>query len=1149
MRKGIVGLFLACATVITLAPATAQELTSGTIAGRVVDPAGQAIANAVVIATCQFGTRTATTGADGRFILPFLRPASYAVRVEAPGGFTTVIQEDVVVGLNLRAQLAFTLEPGVRETVTVRAESPLVDIRSTSSGTNVRYDEFAGSVPLGRAFTDTYAVAPGVVSGLGTGRGNYSIGGASGLENAYLVDGVNITNSGYGGIGSYNLVHGSLGTGVTSEFLDEVQIRTGGFEAEYGQALGGIINTNVKSGTNEFKGSVAWYSTPGSLQGAERAVDLSTGNTNNIEQSVNDFAFSLGGPIVKDKVFYFFAYNPVVTTRSLRASSVLNPAFDAASAGVAAFDEGGSANGFGVSDALAFPSSVRSLERRRRANNFAAKISWALSPRHQLEFTVFGDPVKGDMGPQRGAAALTTDQDSGGGESEIDYGSTNLALKWNGVFSPRFFMEAQIARHDGKFREDSARDTWQYADIRNLLEFIRGADSYDDPGSGLVPLSLSPVTNLRGGVGLITEQDDENTQYTVKFTNIFGNHEIKYGVQYDDIRYREAASYTGPSFNIGLPVSNTFGDPVDAVDNVTGAPGSDGVQDFIFVPSQGGGLVDVRNSVGADPLVAYDSANNFRVTRARIGPQPPATTAEDTNVFMQDTWTVTPRVSIRAGLRWTRETVAGAGSFTLPFGTQVIDYFGADLRIFTPGTSTYSPDGYTFSGNWAPRIGVAWDVLGNGRSRAWLNAARYYQRVPNHLAVRAFSNEVTLGLQDFDDRDLTTPRTLGFSYPFCDDGGGGFTSCSPSGPVFTQGIDPTSVVDGTKLPYEDELSGGYAFEVTPESSLEVRAIYRTQGRALEDVQVSSVEQIQNFYYGTGYGYPYDPFGGSPGTPVSTTFPAAPFGSYMLANPGSGDAAKGSLFDFPDPTRTYRALEVIYTRRFSNNWSLFANYRLSRLTGNYEGLYRNDNGQSDPNFSTLYDFPDTPLMRGQYETGVLPTDTTHVLHVYPSYRFGDKLRIGGNLTWASGVPRTSLLAHPIYQNAGEIPGIDPVYAYWADNGVSLEVRTTSDLSTALSDPDATNPGGVFLQSYTPVRRGNLGRAPDTFNVDLHFDYPLALGTSRLSVFLDVFNVFNSRQATAFVDTVELQSGVTDPDFGAPLGYRSPRSWRVGTRWSF
>src|SRR6266571_3672049 len=227
---------------LSATPAVAQELTTGTIAGKVTDPAGSPIAGAVVIVVSESGTRTATTDANGNYILPFLRPATFTVRVEAAGGFTTAIRNDVAVGLSQRVILNFTLEPGKKETVTVTGAAPLIDVTSTATGTNLRYDEFAASIPLGRSFTDTYSVAPGVVSGIGTGRGNYAIGGASGLENSYLIDGVNITNTGFGGIGSYNIVYGSLGTGVTSEFLDQVQIKTGGFEAEYGQALGGIIN-------------------------------------------------------------------------------------------------------------------------------------------------------------------------------------------------------------------------------------------------------------------------------------------------------------------------------------------------------------------------------------------------------------------------------------------------------------------------------------------------------------------------------------------------------------------------------------------------------------------------------------------------------------------------------------------------------------------------------------------------------------------------------------------------------------------------------------------------------------------------------------------------------------------------------------------
>ena len=187
-------------------------------------------------------------------------------RAFAPGsvgnigvGFATVILKDVEVQIGRRTSLPVTLSTGKVETLTVTAEAPLIDPKATSIGENVKIDTFVENVPLGRNFSDTFAVVPGVVGGGGTGAGNYSISGSSGLENRYIIDGVDITNTGYGGIGSYNIVFGSLGTGVTYDFLEEVQVKTGGIDVEYGQATGGVINTVVKSGTNELSGAVSLY--------------------------------------------------------------------------------------------------------------------------------------------------------------------------------------------------------------------------------------------------------------------------------------------------------------------------------------------------------------------------------------------------------------------------------------------------------------------------------------------------------------------------------------------------------------------------------------------------------------------------------------------------------------------------------------------------------------------------------------------------------------------------------------------------------------------------------------------------------------------------------------------------------------------------
>jgi len=317
------------------------------------------------------------------------------------------------------------------------------------------------------------------------------------------------------------------------------------------------------------------------------------------------------------------------------------------------------------------------------------------------------------------------------------------------------------------------------------------------------------------------------------------------------------------------------------------------------------------------------------------------------------------------------------------------------------------------------------------------------------------------------------------------------------------------------------------------------------------MKVSAVEQIKNFYNGKAGGFPYDPFGGSPSAPISTAFPAQPFGADQLGNPGTSQVPSGGVFGFPKARRDYKALELIYTRRFHDHWSMFTSFRYARLIGFYEGLFRNDNLQSDPNYSSLYDFPESPLTRGQFSAGPLPTDVAQVLRVFPSYQFSNKVRVGASFNWASGTPRTSLLAHPLYENSGEIPGIDPVYAYWSGCnsaiGSPCVLSKTRSLAAALSDSEAAS--SPFLFSYTSVKRGNLGRIPDYTTLDLHADYPLVAGKFTYHFMADVFNVFNEQQVTRFDDNIELQAGVPDPDFLKPTEYQSPRTWRLALRCSF
>ena len=139
---------------------------------------------------------------------------------------------------------------GLTETVQVTGASPIIDTTSTTTGA-VLSSEMISQVPVGRRVSDTLYMAPGVSTGGSVGRANPSISGGSGLENQYVIDGVNVTNQGYGALGSYSIVFGSLGNATPFDFVKEVQVKTGGYEAEFGQSTGGVVNVVTKSGTND----------------------------------------------------------------------------------------------------------------------------------------------------------------------------------------------------------------------------------------------------------------------------------------------------------------------------------------------------------------------------------------------------------------------------------------------------------------------------------------------------------------------------------------------------------------------------------------------------------------------------------------------------------------------------------------------------------------------------------------------------------------------------------------------------------------------------------------------------------------------------------------------------------------------------------
>jgi len=1117
-------LSLCAAALLVSLTAWAQSSTTGVIEGRVRDQAGNPVGDATVTGAANRAPSATVTDSEGRYTLQNLPPGIYKVRAEA-NGKASVILDSVVVSINTRTRVDITMVEGQTETVTVTSEAPVVDTKSVTTGGNFKVANFIDQIPVGRNLAATLTLAPGVESGGGTGKGNNSISGSSGLENSYIVDGVNITSTGYGGIGTFNNVYGSLGTGVTYDFLEEVQVKTGGIDVEFGQATGGVVNTVVKSGTNDLSGAVGLYG--GAPINEYKQADLFVGAVNSQKGSWGDNAqydlgLSVGGRIVQDKLFYFVAYNPVQGKESAAIQDIPLPSnIGQGNPVLTPFDP-----------SPQYPAAVAGLQtRQRKSDNYAAKLTWYATPNHRLELSAFGDPSSGDMGVQR-FSLRNMDFAQGGGLSSIDYGANNYNLKYDAVFTPTLFMQAMIGRHDGKFEEVSGLNRSRYTDDRQLRCFL--SPNFCIPGQS----RDNAARWANGGVGFISNSTDLNDQFKAVLTWVAGNNELKGGVSYDRIEYSDHQDYSGTNIPVkfGVDIDGGGVSTAAALNNPCLDGGLDTTDCFVLLDTRGGVVANLRQS--------STGALGFRTTRGRYNPNPGPTKTDDMAVFIQDTFTFAQNWTLKAGVRAGQQKIAGEGSYTLQYylwdGNQIpVTKTPTALR----STGSGDPTTYKFDWVFAPRVGLTWDTKGDGRSKLYANVARYYERVPNDLAIRALSNESGFGTVTYNNWDLNG-ETGGIV------GAPDWQSARGLG-SFRGG--QTRVEDKTKLPYVDEYVLGWQQELGRDISVELRGIYREQGRALEDVQFNTVEATENYYAYAYFGVPgvdidTAPFPNDPGGPLG-----APFGEYVLANPGENTSA-----GFPKAIRKYYALEAILSKRFGDHWLFYGNMRFARLRGNYEGLFRNDNGQSDPNISSLFDFPNSPILAGQFQAGVLNTDRPISMKMYGSYQWDNGINLGSALSVAAGTPRTPLLAHPngFYQNSGEVPGSNPIY-YWytTTNCVGFSLcRTTGTADEFFRDAGAdTAPGSwafPHLFDYSKVGRGANGRTNTEYQIDLTLAWTKQFNRwATFSIGATCFNVLNSRETTGFDDNVELQAGVTDPDYLKQNAFMTPRNIRAYAKWSF
>jgi len=578
------GLALLVVFALVAAPAAFAQSTNGDINGRVTDETGAPLVGVTVTATpAGAGVgRNAVTDDNGSFRIPSVPAGMYKVSF-ALDGFQTVEQADVRVAIGSTQRLETKMTSTFTEELVVTSERPVVDQARTELGVNVGQDFFQ-ELATGRDYTSIARLAPGAQKDACTGDAcQTSFYGSTSAENAYYVDGVNTTG----------IELGQEGKTLNFEFIQEVQVKTGSYSAEYGRAIGGVVSVITKSGGNEFKGDVFGYydDLQDSLSGAAAVGPLAR-TTQIKEFTKSDVGLDLGGYLVKDKLWFFTAYNRVDNTEVVRAVDDFS------------FLPGAPAEG-------------DTFDRDLSRDLWAAKITWAINSSHSFYASAFGDPSE-TKGIFPGASLAATPLNFSG---TIETGATDFAVNYDGVLSDSFIVNARFSSHEEK--------SVQTGPGENVPGFI---DNTDPLGDGTVVTGfINPDGSfLESGFGFYQNQpelkrENINADATYFVDNFGGAHEFKAGYEFEDISGQQ--------------------------DNFNGGTGQR-IYRFDCNPAVrfcGNSPYYYRHRF----FTASNSLDPTTLTRADVqSPLSVGIKTENDAIYLQDTWRPTSNLTINAGVRW-----------------------------------------------------------------------------------------------------------------------------------------------------------------------------------------------------------------------------------------------------------------------------------------------------------------------------------------------------------------------------------------------------------------------------------------------------------------------------------------------------------------
>ena len=964
MRKKLLRL-LRTAPLALLFAGVAFAQTTGTLIGVVTDAStGKPVAGALIVARSPNlqGEQTVVTDANGNYRITLLPPGEYTLAVQLDG-YKPAERSDITLRMDktIRANLAVVPEAVRMEEQVVRTgAAPVVNIGSAESGSVVSR-EFMANAPVGRTVEAVSATVPTASAD------TYGVGfaGAQSPENAYILDGLNVTDPVYGTFGGNPVTQTAQPTLLTN-FIQEIDVKTGGFQPEYGRATGGVLNMVTRSGSNEFHGSVfgnftprMWVQPTGEITGA--AGEAVAWRSKPSEGAYDlDFGFEVGGPIMKDKLWFYAGFAPVITEkrdeRFLRSNVFASEGgaqCDPTVSGLDAYGRCIDSSGNYVQNRI--PGTDEIIKTGRTTYQITGKLTYLLDENNNFTVSAFGMPSSTTQFSMNSSDTRRT--------WDTDDNLIDVIGRYAGKYlDKRLILEAVAGYHQSTSKDqpsDYQKNTSTFSFFEDTnLGLIDPKAATTCLADGTDPGRCTVFDYRIGGLGYLNDTKANRLAGRVSTSylwDVAGSHNTKLGLDLERSTYRINKQYGGDVYYRVFPsiprmqVYRAYAQITD--------------------PNQVGGF-----GTTADGFQSYVPSNTSVST--------------STAVFLQDGWQLpVANLTLNYGMRWEGQTMENQ------------DYPGAN--------------GFDIMNNWAPRVQAIWDFTGNGRGKVAGTWGRFFYNIPLDMGDRAFGNEnqvryrlntacggfanaftgdAPLGSTAFD------PATVKANAAGCNvlsrTGGG-----SPVEPWYVAAIGTTAspVHPDLQGVFIDQFGGQAEYELFSDLSVGLEYNGRRQGQTIEDM---SSDDGVNYYIGNpGYGPDFT----ANGVTYSPT-------NVVTFDPATG---RDVNVKFPKPERSYDGFTVFARKNFSKSWLASASYTYSKLRGNLAGPFRSEDGQLDPGITSEYDL--ASLMSNR--NGLLPGDQTHSVKLYGAYifAFGPRFNVttGVAYTGASGNPVSALGAHPDY----------------------------------------------------------------------------------------------------------------------------------------